>query len=785
MIIPSQGSSVDANRYSEYAQAIYQAGFNVVPMRKDCKAPDLKSWKEYTTTRQPAPIIKMFHWTGNIGIVNGVNDMRTTDLDGCSDADFLFKYLELMGIEPGYQWVSYTPGKGGGFHVYIQCEGDLPMTENGVLVGYPKDSDRFQQIELRWKDCVTMIPPSVHPDTHKEYQWAFGTPETPVAIVPLAIVQKAFLAIATLKKEKEQIAQTPKTGKGATPQAPKATETPKVPRFDMWAQKAFDQEIHALRHAPEGQRNHQLNKSAFSLGQIIGSKLLKEEFVQKELERTAHIIGLNHQEIKDTIKSGIEAGCKKPRMPKQVFEANEPELVLPPAEHMEDEKLASFSADDQGHAEAVFHLYGKYFAFNEAYGWLVWNGTCFAASIQRINTLIVDVLRRRQKAAAHLERTDLAKVSRSMAGTVSATRSMLENLAYVPVEKFDSEPDLFNAQNGIVHLRTKVMVPHDPIYRFTWCSPVNYNPSADKTFWLKFLRETLNSDVMVKYLQEALGYSITGYTSEEALFYVYGPPRSGKGTLTETIMAVISRPISIEVDFNSFTAKREGDNQNFDLAPLKGARVVFASESNKYQSLNPAKIKSLTGGNQVYCSFKHKDMFSYKPQYAVWLSSNHEVNGDPDDDALWGRVKVIHFPNSKLGNEDKQLKQQLQSSENLEAVLAWLVEGASLWYQREGKGLETPQEVKDLTTQQRAAQDSVGLWLAECCERKEGEWVANTKVRVCYENWCEENGYEPKGAKHFTQSLSSHGFEVAVNKRVIDSNFKEKMSRGVRGLSIL
>jgi putative DNA primase/helicase len=781
MSISSQHTNVETIQYNEYALSLYQAGFNVVPMRSDSKAPNLTTWKEYCTERQTEQAVRSFHWAQNIGIINGINSIRTLDLDGCTNAEVLFKLLELMGIEPGYQWVVSTPGKGGGFHIYIQCPHELTLTTNGVLVGDPIQKDDFKQLELRWSNCLSMFPHSIHPETHTAYEWAFGQPETPIAIVPLPVVQKAFLALATIQN---QSTKPSSIKKGVNPQAPKATEKPAVPRFDVWAQKAFDQELHILRHASEGQRNHQLNKSAFSLGQIIGSKLLDEDTVIKELERTATTIGLQSQEIKDTIQSGIEAGRKKPRMPKQIFKANEPALTLPPAEKVEDEKLASFSADDQGHAEAVFHLYGKYMAYNEAYGWLIWNGTHFASSIQRINTLIVEVLRRRQRAAAHLERTDLAKVSRSMAGTVSATRSMLENLAYVPVEEFDNEPDLFNSHNGIVHLRTKVLVPHDPVYRFTWCSPVNYNPNADRTQWLDFLKSTLASPIMIKYLQEALGYSITGLTFEEVLFYIYGPPRSGKGTTTETVMAVIPRPIAIEVDFNSFTAKREGDSQNFDLAPLKGARVVFASESNKFQSLNPAKVKSLTGGNEVYCSYKHKDMFTYKPQYAVWLSSNHEVNADADDDALWGRVRVISFPNSRLGQEDKRLKQQLQSPENLEAVLAWMIDGASMWYQREGKGLETPQEVKDLTTKQRSGQDSVGLWIEECCEIKEGEWVANTIVRISYENWCEANGYEPKKAKGFAQSLEAHGLDTSVQKNTYNPSGVRTKTRGVQGITI-
>jgi P4 family phage/plasmid primase-like protien len=594
------------------------------------------------------------------------------------------------------------------------------------------------------------------------------SPTDLIATVPVDLVEKAFLAVATPQKKEKQPAKT--------------LAPAKMPKYDAWAEKALNQEVAAVRSTGEGSRNAQLNTSAFSLGQIVGSGLLDEKDVEEELTRAASAIGLDDKEIAATIKSGLDAGTKKPRMPKQVYRDNEPPLKLSPIIKVTDEQIAKRSADDQGHAETVYDLYGPYIAFNNAYGWMVWNGTHYTPSVQRINTLIVDVLRRRLGAAAHLERTDLAKVSKSMAGTVAATRAMLENLAVVEVDEFDTEPDLINTLNGIVNLRTKKLIPHDPAYRFTWCSPVRYNPDACGDLWLDFINATVETGDMVGYLQEALGYSITGHTSEECLFYVFGPPRAGKGTLSETMLAIFPRPIAIEVDFNTFTAKREGDNQNFDLAPMKAARLVFASESNKYQSLNPAKVKALTGGNLVHCAFKHRDFFAYRPQYTVWLSSNHKVNADADDDALWSRVKVIHFPYSQLGKEDTSLKRRMQSPENLECALAWLIEGSYQWYQHEGQSLATPEAVTDLTRAHRDAQDSVGLWLEECCEQKAGEWIPNTKVYASYKDWCIENGYEPKKLTGLTQSIAAHGHEVSVRGYIPGTQTR---TRGVQGLSLI
>jgi|SRR5579871_745297 len=772
----------------DYALTLHEMGFNVLPLPNQSKATTIE-WKRFQKHPQTEKEVTSFPWQENIAIINGPNGLRTIDIDNCHNSQLLEHILFHLGLEADYPWITYTPGKGGGYHIHLLCHEPLSLTSNGVLVGIPfsPKTASFKQIELRWHSCYTLLPPSLHPEEQAPYQWAFEVPSSEPATIATSLVESLFVSLARPQKDNPQeevyITDTLPT---PTPSDQKAkTNDTKENKYDAWSQKALIQELEILQAAPKGKRNHQLNKSAYNLGQIVGAKQLNEQDVITALTRTATFLGLGEGEIRATLKSGLESGKQKPRLPKQVFKSNEPPLRLPLFKNIDEQKLANFSADDQGNAEAVHYLYNQFIAFNEAYGWLIWNSTHFSPSQQRINTLIVETLRLRMELARKFERTELAAVSKAMAGRVAACRTLLENIAYVEVSEFDSEPDLINVANGIIDLRTKTLLPHSTEYRFTWCSPIRYLPNADNSFWVNFLFETVNTQEMVNYMQEALGYSITGHTSEECLFYVFGPPRSGKGTMSEIILAILPRPIAIEVDFNTFTAKREGDSQNFDLAPLKAARIVFASESNKYQSLNPAKIKQLTGGNLVYCSFKHKDMFNYRPQYSMWLSSNHEVNADADDDALWGRTKVIPFPNSKLGTEDKTLKLRMQSPDVLEGVLTWLVDGSYLWYQNRGKGLVTPDAVKQLTQQQRDAQDSVGLWLEECCELDEDEWTENSKIRFSYENWCQENGYEPKKAKGLSQSLAAHGIEVSVQKRITGNDFKSNVLRGVNGLKIL
>lgn len=108
-----------------------------------------------------------------------------------------------------------------------------------------------------------------------------------------------------------------------------------------------------------------------------------------------------------------------------------------------------------------------------------------------------------------------------------------------------------------------------------------------------------------------------------------------------------------------------------------------------------------------------------------------------------------------------------------------------LWYQQEGQEPHTPEAVHSLPQAQLSRQDTVGLWLAECGQRVERAWVANSDIMNSYANWCVRNGYEPKKAKGVSQSLAAHGFEIGVNKRVVDEDRRRKMARGVRGLAML
>lgn len=467
------------------------------------------------------------------------------------------------------------------------------------------------------------------------------------------------------------------------------------------------------------------------------------------------------------VKSG---GAPEPEVPESIRE-----------EWQED--MLRFGAHDDGNARTLHLLYGKRFCYVEAYGWLHYNGTHWERKGARAALVraTAQALRIRRKAAVDADEDKVIKASKPNATNVRNAIYLFEASVTRQVEEFDSNPDLLNVANGVVHLPTGELLEHSPEQSFTYCLPTPYHPQADSSLWEEFLSGVVELPEMVEYLQQSVGYSLTGHISEEVLWYIHGPTRSGKGTFTETLTKLLGKPLSIEVDFATFTRDRDNDASNFDLAGLKPARFVAASESKKNQRLNAAKVKTLTGGNDIHCCYKRKDHFTYRPQFKLWLTSNFPPVTDVDDDAVWGRLRILTFPHSHLGEEDKNLKHRIQSPEVLQGVLAWAVRGAQRWYENRGSGLATPGRIHEAAQEIRSKQDTVAQWMAECLSvldepLEDYPGLVNKEVYHSYREWCEDNGVTPKKQASLTRAINSKGVEGPSPKKV-DGRTKRVWSR--------
>ena len=437
--------------------------------------------------------------------------------------------------------------------------------------------------------------------------------------------------------------------------------------------------------------------------------------------------------------------------------------------------------DLDGHADAFEACWPNMFLHCPAFGWLFWNKTHWNQNGAKgaLRGGIKQVLYMRRHIAVDNDKEQLIKAAKVNRSNILAVEEDLMHRLYIGPEEFDNKPFMLNCKNGAVNLVDGVIYKHSPkAHKFTYCLPIEYDPKADTSIIEKHFRDDLaNPGEMVPFLKRAFGYSLTGNTRDEKLFYVYGPPRSGKDTGIGAFLSLLGSPLAQEVTFETLTERRYGDTNRADVAALRSSRFVMASESERFRQMSAPTIKNLTGGNQQFVAYKYRDHFSYTPQFKMWLISNWPVNVDIEDDAAWGRVVLIEFPNGRLGKEKPERKEFTRSKEFKTALLAWAIEGAQDWLEN---GLQVPQCAEAGKQKQRDSKDSVKEFLADCVQDNPFDHVLVSELRMDYENWCIDNGYEAKSPRAFSMAMKRLG-HVGKPKRISG----KKPMRVYEGLSMV
>jgi len=181
---------------------------------------------------------------------------------------------------------------------------------------------------------------------------------------------------------------------------------------------------------------------------------------------------------------------------------------------------------------------------------------------------------------------------RSLRAMVAIARS--DPIIRVHPSAFDADPWLLNAQNGTVDLRTGALRPHRPEDLITKICGAPYIPDAVFEIWDAFLVKVQPDPAMRRFLQRAIGASLTGEPTEEHIFLTHGSGANGKTTFLESVRASLG-DYAATADFESFLRRKgvTGAPRN-DIARLFATRFVTSAEVEDGRRLAEALIKQLT-----------------------------------------------------------------------------------------------------------------------------------------------------------------------------------------------
>jgi len=334
---------------------------------------------------------------------------------------------------------------------------------------------------------------------------------------------------------------------------------------------------------------------------------------------------------------------------------------------------------------------------------------------------------------------------------------------------WDTDDWLLGTPGGTVDLHSgdlRDARPEEHITRITACAP----GAAPPTRWLAFLDETCRGDAeLIAFLARLVGYALTGSTREHALAFVYGSGGNGKSVWINTIAGVLGQ-YAAQAPMEALTAGRNGPGHPTDLAGLRGARLVSASETEEGRPWAEARIKQITGGDPITARFMRQDFFTYAPKFKLLIIGNHKPVLGNVDDALRRRFLVIPFIH-KPEVIDRELETKLR--DEWPGILAWAIAGCLDW---QSKGLAPPSVVRAATSEYFTDQDLFGTWIGECTIP--GTMHSDTHAAL-YRSWsgfAEANGEKPGSSKAFTAALRARGYATGLvgGRRM----FKGLMTKG-------
>jgi putative DNA primase/helicase len=395
-------------------------------------------------------------------------------------------------------------------------------------------------------------------------------------------------------------------------------------------------------------------------------------------------------------------------------------------------------------------------------GYYVWNGRVWERSEVKVRQEI-----HRMGAALVLAGKLAESKGFTMTTRIDALMTELRSVpsVYVDPQDFDARPDLLSFANGTVELRTGRLRPHSKDDMLTYSLAIDYDPDAKCGRWEAFLAEIMpGMPAMPAYLQRLVGYGITGYTDEQCFGVLWGKGANGKSVFTDTLSAVFGA-VSKTTPFATFEEKQSGGIPN-DIAALRGARLVMASEGESGKPMSEAVLKRVTGKDVVSARFLRQEFFEFKPSFLLLLATNHKPKFRGQDDGLWRRVKMIPFTRYFAPHErDYSLDAKLMAE--AQGIAAWAVRGAVEWF---ANGLRDPEVITAASREYRETSDALAGFFPGVYVESPGSQVSGADAYNEYKDWCEAEGLPSK------EVWTRRAFYDAMEERKVG---RKKTNKGI------
>lgn len=571
-------------------------------------------------------------------------------------------------------------------------------------------------------------------------------------------------------------------------------------RYEAFRLKLLD----TLRlQATEGQKHFALLRCATTLGGIQAAAGFPDETaVQWLLDALPDTVG-DWRHATQTAKDGLARGRGQPiELPDRPHAGNggprpfgeadardppptdEAEACDPPKPDAAEAKpqtkakrkaatgLNGFDLTEDGIALAFAKEHQDHLRYDHSIGkWFQWTGKAWRQDETKLAFSWSRRTCRQLAKEAGAEDGQLATLAK--AATAAAVERFAQSDPALAVTStiWDRDTFLLGTPGGTFDLRSGELrdaTREDYITKLTAVTP---SETRNCPLWLAFLNQVTEGDAgLIRFLKQWCGYCLTGDTREHALLFAHGPGGNGKGVFLNIVRGIMG-DYARNAAMDTFTAS-QSDRHPTDLAMLRGARLVTASETEEGRAWAEARIKALTGGDPITARFMRQDFFEFQPQFKLTIIGNHKPILRNVDEAARRRMNMAPFL-YQPPNKDMELEGKLQKE--APAILRWMIDGCIDWQKN---GLVRPDVVIEATAEYFSEQDTVHQWVEEACVMSPTQ---SETLAILFKSWSDyavANGEKPGTTKWFNQTLARLGCES------VKSTPGNRGKRGFKGIGI-
>lgn len=338
----------------------------------------------------------------------------------------------------------------------------------------------------------------------------------------------------------------------------------------------------------------------------------------------------------------------------------------------------------------------------------------------------------------------------------------------------DIHPSFLSCKNGMVDLCTGFLRPAEPIDNITKTLETSYDVNADTSIFEKFVREITSdidgyNDEKYDYFRYLMGYALHGNPIKKIFIILYGPYGNNGKSLVMSVINNVLEHYSVTMDKSVVLEgpQKTAGSHSTELVALEHARYGILNDTKEGDSINDGQIKQLTG---VTDKISIREIFGkqkeVKPVFVPIISTNHEINMNLSDKAMYNRLIifpfVLRFTQEPLEDYERPIDTELPEKleKNKIGTLKWLIDAAV--YYNQNKDYPIPNFVRKEKEKYNIQVNSYLNFIENNFEKNPESYILKSELLNLYKEFCREN------RKVYTATSSEKEFDSMLEVKTLD-----------------